>query len=299
LHVNFTGKRVVPQSQVTPPYWRWNWPMRQALINMQQITPAKAPAIVDFLRRGDFVFYSGYPSILHALALLMEEQGLSFTEAPSCIFLGAENVQDFQKRDLERTFGGRVTDQYGLSEGCANASRCEHDNYHEDWEFSLLECVDPQPSPGGGICGRIVATGFANDAFPFIRYETGDYGVWMPDDYRCPCGRQSRVIKAIDGRVEDYVVTPEGLRVMRFDYLFKETEGVKEAQVVQSRLGEIVIKIVPRARYTNADAALIVQGVRDWISPTLDVNIELVDHIERSASGKFRPVCSNIEAVPH
>jgi phenylacetate-CoA ligase len=82
---------------------------------------------------------------------------------------------------------------------------------------------------------------------------------------------------------------------MRFDYLFKETEGVKEAQIVQSRPGEIVIKVVPRASYNKADTTLIVQGVRDWISPTLDVSIELVDHIERSASGKFRPVCSQIQ----
>src|SRR5581483_9416143 len=34
-HVNFTGKPVVPQSQSSPPYWRWNVPMRQALITMQ------------------------------------------------------------------------------------------------------------------------------------------------------------------------------------------------------------------------------------------------------------------------
>lgn len=294
-HVNFTGKLVVPPGQTAPPYWRWNWPMRQALINMQQITPAHVPAIADFLNRGGFKYYSGYPSIIHALAMQLKELGLKISKPPLHTFLGAENVQDYQKAGIEEVFNTKVTDQYGLSEGCANASRCEHGSYHEDWEFSMLECIDPEVLPDGDIRGRIVAVGFANDAFPFIRYETGDYGVWAPDDYQCPCGRASRVIRRIEGRVEDYVITPEGLRIMRFDYLFKQTDSIKEAQVIQYQLGEIVIKVVPRPGYTKRDEDLIIQGVREWISPKLRVTIELVDAIERSAGGKFRPVLSKLE----
>jgi phenylacetate-CoA ligase len=291
-HLNFTGKLVVPPGQAQPPYWRWNWPMWQALINMQQITPLKIPAIVAFLNRSKFVFYSGYPSILHALTEQIKNQGLSVDAKPSHVFLGAENVQSYQKTGIEEVFGTKVTDQYGLSEGCANASKCEQGNYHEDWEFCHIECLDGVPLPDGGMRGRIVGTGFANDAFPFVRYETGDYGIWADEGYQCPCGRKSRVITSIDGRNEDYVITPEGHRVMRFDYIFKQTDKIMEAQVVQRRLGEIVVKIVPRAGYTKDEEALIVQGIKEFISPTIGVEIELVDGIERSSSGKFRPVLS-------
>jgi phenylacetate-CoA ligase len=298
-HVNFTGKIVVPQAQSEPPYWRWNLPMRQALINMQQVTSAKTKALATFLDRGCFVFYSGYPSILHALAMHLEEQNLTIVNGPSLIFLGAENVQAFQKSGIESAFHARVTDQYGLSEGCGNASRCEHDSYHEDWEFGLLQCEDPETLPGGEKRGRIIATGFSNDAFPFIRYETGDFGVWAPEGYRCPCGRASQVIKSIEGRVEDYVITPEGHQVMRFDYLFKHTDHVKEAQVVQERHGEIIIKVVPRLGYSKDDEVIIVKAVRDWISPTLRVSVEKVDKIERGLNGKFRPVLSQLRRQQH
>ena len=65
--------------------------MRQALINMQQIAPQKAKAIARFLDGNRFIFYSGYPSILHALAVQLEEQNLAVEHGPVRVFLGAEN----------------------------------------------------------------------------------------------------------------------------------------------------------------------------------------------------------------
>lgn len=294
-HLNLTGKPVVPQRQARPPYWRLNWPMKQALINMQQIIPSKIRAIAGFLNRGTFVFYTGYPSIVYALAEQIRSQGLSIVNKPSHVFLGAENVQSYQKTGIEDVFGTKVTDQYGLSEGCANASKCEHGNYHEDWEFCHIECVDPITLPDGRKRGRIVGTGFANYPFPFIRYETGDYGTWPKDGYQCPCGRESSVIQTIEGRNEDYVITPEGGKIMRFDYIFKATDTVMEAQVIQYQLGEIVIKVVPRVAYAKDTENIIIQGVRDFVSPTLRVKIELVTSIERNANGKFRPVLSKLQ----
>ena len=77
LHANFTGKRVVPITQQRPPYWRWNRPMNQALLNMHHLTPAKIRDVVAFLDDQNFVYYTGYPSIIHSLAATAFEAGLS------------------------------------------------------------------------------------------------------------------------------------------------------------------------------------------------------------------------------
>lgn len=293
-HVNFTGKLVVPSHQIAPPYWRYNIPMRQVLINMHHITAANMPSISVFLDNHKYRYYSGYPSILHALATQFLEADIEITNQPDVVFLGAEPVSDNQKFDIEKAFGTKVTDQYGLSEGCANASRCEHGNYHEDWEFCVLECVDGESLDGGRVRGKIVATGFSNYAFPFLRYDTGDVGVWAPESYKCPCGRNSRVIFSIDGRDEDYVITPEGTKIMRFDYIFKHSNNIREAQIVQSKLGEIVVKIVPREGYSSHDRDEIAKNVKEWISPTLKVVFEEVDEIKRTSTGKFRAVISQL-----
>lgn len=40
-HANFTGKKVVPLGQNSPPYWRWNRPLHQALLTMHHLTAEK------------------------------------------------------------------------------------------------------------------------------------------------------------------------------------------------------------------------------------------------------------------
>jgi phenylacetate-CoA ligase len=94
------------------------------------------------------------------------------------------------------------------------------------------------------------------------------------------------------GRMDDYVITPEGSRIMRFDYVFKHTVNVRECQVVQDQIGEIRLRIVRRPPYSNADERLLEAEIRKWISPTLRVRFEYVTEIERESNGKFRAVKS-------
>jgi phenylacetate-CoA ligase len=290
-HANFTGKRVVPLQQQSPPYWRWNRPMRQALINMQHITPAKIGNIMEFLNSNGFEFYSGYPSIIHALATTASGAGLALTSRPRVISTGAENMLDFQRRDIANFTGAVLTDQYGCSEGCGNASHCPNFAYHEDFEFGILEGQDRTP---GDPAKTILCTGFASKEFPFIRYEVGDTAVWGDGSGPCPCGRSSRVLSQIQGRNDDCVVTPEGARIMRFDYILKDVVRVKEAQVVQRRLGEVVLRVVRRSAYCQKDEDTIRHGFAQWISAAMKLNFEYVDEIERERNGKFRAVVSHL-----
>lgn len=293
-HLNFTGRPAVPPSQASPPYWRWNLPMRQALISMQQLRADRIAELAKFVDSHRFPYFVGYPSFLHMFANLLEDQGIELKSHPYYVFLGAENTYDFQRETIERVLKTRVTDQYGFAEGAGNASKCEYDVYHEDWEFGVLECEDPTLMGDGSTRGKIVATGFSDYGFPFIRYEVGDTAVWAPPGYQCRCGRHSRVILRIEGRTEDYVITPEGMRVMRFGYLFKDTESIKEAQVVQREEGSIVIRLVKRETYSSFVEDHIRNQVRNWISPSLKVYFEYVDEIPRSSSGKFRAVVSEL-----
>jgi phenylacetate-CoA ligase len=295
-HANFTGKRVVPISQAGPPYWRWNAPMRQALLSMQHLTPAKIRDVVAFLDANTFVYYAGYPSVIHAMAASALEEGLALSQPPKFVFGGAENMLEYQRRDIAALTGATITDQYGFTEGCGNASQCQALVYHEDFEFGILECVDPRQTEDGRTTGRIVCTGFASPDTPLIRYDVGDVGVWERAGRACECGRHSAVLTSIEGRRDDYVVTPEGGRIMRFDYLFKDTVKIREAQVVQRDPGSIVLRIVRRDGYSTRDEAELRQQVRDWISPTLGVTFEYTDDIPRLANGKFRAVISELAA---
>lgn len=295
-HANFTGKLVVPPDQERPPYWRWSGPIHQALLNMHHITPSKIGAILSFLDAEAFQFYTGYPSIIHALVLAAREAGIELHARPGLISTGAENILDYQRADIEAFTGAILTDHYGSSEGCGNASTCERFLYHEDFEFGILECVDAAPQDGGRKKGNILCTGFACPEFPFIRYEVGDVGVWEAPAVQCKCGRQSASLVAIEGRMDDYVVTPEGRRIMRFDYIFKDTHKIRESQVVQEEPGWIKVRVVRRPGYQASDEQFVRDEIRRWISPRLGVRFEYVKEIERERNGKFRAVKS---LLPH
>ncbi len=291
-YATFTGLPAIPLNQKQGPFYRENWPMKQTIFTMHHLGDEKIPSIVKRLNRGDLVYYSGYPSILYALALAIEKLGLKISHFPKVIFTGAETLYDFQKSKIMEVFGSLVTDQYGFSEGAGNASKCEFDLYHEDFEYGVLE----RGSANGlqsDFSGEIIATGFSNLAMPLIRYKVGDIGTWTTEV--CPCGRKSKTLKLINGRNEDFVITPEGNKILRFDYIFKNTKNIVESQIVQNKLGEIVFRIIKREGYNKKEEIHLIQEIKAKISPSINVIFEYPDFIERTNTGKFKAVISNIK----
>ncbi len=292
-HLNFTGKLVVPISQTKPPFWRVNKPLNQWLINMQHLSSEKIEAITEMVEREKFVYFSGYPSIIHAFASLLREKDIVLSNPPKFIFTGAEKMYDNQRKEIEAVMPGVViTDHYGTSEGVINASKCQNGMYHEDFELGHLECENPHWLSEFEYEGDILGTSFHNYGMPFIRYKIGDSAIWS--NKICSCGLHSQVITDIQGRSEDYVLTPEGLKLKRFDYLFKNTPSIQECQVVQRELGHVVFRIVRRDNYSAQTERTIEQGVREYISPTIVCHFEYVKEIERTAAGKFKAVVSEI-----
>ena len=55
------------------------------------------------------------------------------------------------------------------------------------------------------VPGEIIATGFNNNAIPFIRYKTGDVAAYTTKE-SCPCRRNFPLLKKISGRTQDYFV---------------------------------------------------------------------------------------------
>ena len=84
---------------------------------------------------------------------------------------------------------------------------------------------------------------------------------------------------------------------MRFDYVFKDTQKVKESQIVQEKLGEIKVRIVRRPFYSSRDEEFIVREIHRWISPKLKIIFEYVDEIDRESNGKFKTVKSLVKTA--
>jgi len=288
----FAGRSVVPLTQPGPPIWRRNLAMQQTYVSVHHMTRQNMPALVDYLDTRRVPYYSGYPSALYLLAAHLLEQGRRLRHPPRWTVTGAETVLPHQRQVIEQGLETEIADQYGSSEMCCNISECPRHAYHVDAEFGVVEL---EPLRGvDGRSGAILATALRNHAMPLIRYAIGD--VATPAETQCACGLQSPTIARLDGRIESYVVTPDGRQLGRLDFLFKDTGNIEEAQIVQDRLEHVTIKVVTGAGFGADDERRLVAEFRRYAGDVIQIDVERVAQIPREANGKFRQIVSAVAA---
>ena len=110
----------------------------------------------------------------------------------------------------------------------------------------------------------------------------------------CPCGRAGDSFLEVDGRIEDYVLTPDGRLVGRMDHVFKEQLDVAEAQILQDDTASLTVLIVPRSGYGVATGRRVIRQIRSRLGEEIDIEIKLVNSIPREPNGKFRAVKSEV-----
>lgn len=291
--INFSGRPIVPISTSKPPYWRYDMVLNRYFINMHQLSGKKIKEIVNWIDSKKIDNFIGYPSIMTALANEIIEKNINLNFPPKHIFTGAEKLYDNQRIILEQVFKGvKIHELYSFSEQAAIATHCKNSVYHEDFEIGHMELNNPV-TVENGLQGEILATGFANLGMPFIRYQNGDTAVFS--NKKCSCGLNTQIIEDIVGRNEDYIITPEGLHLQRLDYIFKDSYDVKECQVVQEQLGEIILRVVKRDSYNVSSEKKLLLNISQWVSPSIKVKFEYVNEIPRTKAGKFKAVVSKLK----
>lgn len=284
----FGGRSVVSIAQRKPPFWRHNVSGRQILFSGYHLSPENMAAYVEALRKHRPQWLHGYPSLLALLAAYLLDRDLRLGYDVRWITVGAENLLSQQVDLIERAFGIKPVQHYGMAEDVANFSQCEHGRLHVDEDFAAVEFVPRED----GVSYQVLGTSFTNPAFPLLRYAMQDMVVL--DTERCPCGRPGREVLTIDGRREDYIVLRSGARLGRMDHIFKDMVRVREAQIHQKRVGEITLRVVSSHDYTPADESHLLKAARSRVGRDCDIQIEYCDRLDRSETGKLRFVVSDL-----
>jgi phenylacetate-CoA ligase len=285
----FAGRSIVPAWERRPPFWRINYPGRQIIFSGYHVSSETLPAYLDELKRRQPRWLHGYPSLLTLIAAHMLDNNSDIGYEVKWITIGSENLLPHQSLAIERAFGVKPLQHYGLTEGVANFSECELGALHVDEDFAAVEFV---PLGKNGL-HRIIGTNFTNLATPFIRYDAHDLAT-IREQGSCSCGRPGRVVERVDGRLEDYVVLNNGARLGRLDHIFKDMVNIHEAQIYQAKPGEMTIRVVRRNDYRNADEEALLRETRKRVGNDMYVRIEYVNSLPRSSAGKLRFVVSEI-----
>jgi phenylacetate-CoA ligase len=150
------------------------------------------------------------PSYALHLADALAEYGYSLSDMKlkTGVF-GAEPFSENMRLELEKKWGIKAFDIYGLSEimGPGVANDCEfHDGLHIHEDLFFPEVVDPktkEPLPDGRQ-GELVFTTLTKEGIPLLRYNTHDLTTLTRE--RCECGRTLVRMKKITGRSDDMLI---------------------------------------------------------------------------------------------
>ena len=287
----FSGRMVVTDPHSRGPFHRYNRVENQVYFSAFHLARGNADQYVEALWRHRVQWLTGYAVSWYLLARHVLDRGLKVPPLKAVVTT-SEKLMPNMRAVMEEAYGCRVHEEYGTVENAVFASECAHGRLHASPDAGVVEILRPDGSPcDPGEPGEVVATGFIRRYQPFIRYRVGDVAAW--GDAPCPCGRPMPVLGEIVGRIEDVVRGADGREMVRFHGIFVGQDNVVEGQVVQETLDRIVVKVVPTAGFGEADSEDIRSRIRQRLGD-VDVAVETVAEIPRSASGKFQAVISHV-----
>jgi phenylacetate-CoA ligase len=286
------GRLVVPKGETRGPFWRYNIAERQLYLSAFHISPMNTRRYVEALNRYRPDYLVGYASSHFFLARMIKELGLQVIE-PKAVLTSSEKLTPEMRTTLETVYKCPVFDAYSGVEACCLASECEYHRLHVSPDVGIIELLDERGDPiKHGESGEIVATGLLNFVQPLIRYRTGDLAVWS--DEPCPCGREMPILDELVGRLEDTVVGPDGRETVRFHGIFVGLPHVIEGQVIQETLTRFRLRLVVEQDFNDRDRHVIYKRFQERLG-AIELEIELVNQIERTERGKFRAVISKVK----
>jgi len=286
-YVKITHPRTTPTKTIQDIF------MRCTLIPAFQINEKNIRPLTEKIKRAKPIVLRGFPSSVYLLASLIEKTGIKEVNVRAVMTTGDTLLPEY-RNTIEKVFNCKVFDAYG-GEGTAVAFECEeHDGYHIAEEGAIVEYLNSNSQPVEGEYGELCITNLTNYAMPFIRYNIQDVG--KSSDERCPCGRGLSLLKSIDGRSTDIIITPAKrlLTIHFFSTFLKKFTGILQYQIIQEERDKIRINLVKDGSYQEENTARIIEECRKRIGEDIDIRVEFVDEIPLMSSGKRRFVISKV-----
>jgi phenylacetate-CoA ligase len=272
---------------------------RDLILSSFRLTEENIRLYIGLIEKFNPDFIYAYPSSLHLLSkyILCNNIKLNLHKL-KCILCSSENLYDYQRPDIEKAFSVKVYSHYGHSEQACLAGECEESSYlHIQSEYGYTEIINEygQDVSCEDEVGEIVATGFNNYAVPFIRYKTGDLVV--NSNAKCKCGRNYKIIKGVEGRKQEFLIDSSGgLATFTSSHyvLSNVKEKITSYQYIQGLPGKVMLHIQCNKQIIPED----MNKMRETFNlryPGFELEIEIVDNIERTKNGKFKFLVQNVD----
>ncbi len=223
-----------------------------SLNNIQQINADDN--LVDIIKKIDRFkpeYIIGFPGPIRHLALL-KMKGYGKNVKPKCFMSSGGIFGNYEKKEVEETFGVKVYDLYGSTEGGPISFECEHGFLHINSDYLHLESLDKDNNILSKECsGRLALTKLYGYGTPLIRY-MGMGDIISLKEGCCDCGLPTDLIKCVHGRIKETIVLPDNKIVYPravSDLIGKvmynlRTNKIDRIQLVQRDINKIDILVI-------------------------------------------------------
>ncbi|WP_223476361.1 hypothetical protein [Oricola indica] len=281
----FRGEAIKDPSDNEPPFWRVQSGGRVMNFSVAHLHRDRAGLFLDTLREFRPGVLWAYPSALELLVNIMEDNGSRLTVP--VILTSSEVLTDDLRARAESLFQARVADYYGQAERVCFAYALEAGQYRFMPAYGAVE-LDALDGYSGARFA-ISATNLRNAAQPLVRYRIGDVAVLDG-----ATGRREREEVAlglrsfarIEGRENDYLLAPDGTRLIGMNHIPRGIEGLLQMQLRQDAPDHIRVLAVPRAKPGEALGREIAERVTSRLPEGMRVDVEFCDAIPRQPGGK-------------
>ncbi|NVB84274.1 MAG: aminotransferase class I/II-fold pyridoxal phosphate-dependent enzyme [Kofleriaceae bacterium] len=272
--------------------WRYSRTQNTMFFSAYHLTPQNCGLYIDRVLALRPRIIRGYPSTMALFAeyAYPRRAELAFVAG---VFTSSETLLDHERETIERTFGNKVFNWYGMTEPALVLTECEQRRgMHVNWEYGHGELLRSDDLPPDEY--RLVTTGFHNPVMPLIRYETGDVVRVHRTDRRCACGRTMPLLHSVVGRKDECIYTPDGRRLpsVNFYTMFRAYDELLRFQLVQYGQRELVARIEPRAgrRFERGALDSMRAALQTRVGPAVSVELEVTGRFITNADGKSPPI---------
>ena len=250
--------------------------------------------VASAIREARPTMIAGDPSLIVEVAEVLGRYPLEG------LVTGGEFLDPQTRSLLEDCFGVPPHDYYGCREAGPIAWECSTgDGYHVNADSVIVEVLDDSGDPiPAGTQGNVIVTNLWNHSCPIVRYRTNDIAALLPGE--CRCGVRLPRLGQVEGRKNDWIVAPDGRRVSPMRMLLYPVMGweprlhVKQYRVVQRAVDDFLVQV----RWRDGRREDLVERIQPFYEQTLGapvtVEVQDVDVMPRSRSGKVRVVESHV-----
>lgn len=288
------GRRIVPDGEGAPPFYRYNIIERQTYFSAYHISAQNVSSYLEGMEKHGVEYMTGYAMSNFFLARFIEESGLKAPKLKA-IITSSEKLTADMRSTLERVYQCKSFDSYSGVEVCGLISECEFGSLHISPDLGVLEILkDNGDFAKPGETGELYCTGLLNHDQPLIRYKIGDL-VTLSKEQQCKCGRFMPIVEEIVGRVEDTILGKDGRMLVRFHGIFINIPSIIEGQIIQHQLDVFEVRLVTSNAITSAEEQLIINRLQSQLGKDIKITINIVQKIEKNQNGKFKAVISYLK----